>query len=78
MFVDLRYLQVHDGSLENEGQDKDTIDGVSVVKIGGFFNIDGNGVFPFDGVHNDKPKSSFALMNETFFSITICNGGYHN
>jgi hypothetical protein len=62
MFANLKYMQVHDGSLDNEGQDEYTIDGVSVLNIGGLLNIHGNGPFPFDGVHNDEPNSSFAPM----------------
>jgi hypothetical protein len=54
---------VHDGSLEDEGQDKNTIDGVNVANIHGLLNINGNGLFPFDGVHDDEPKRSFSPMN---------------
>ncbi len=47
MFVNLRYLWVHDGSSKDEGCDEDTIDGANVVDIGGLLDIDDNGLFSF-------------------------------
>jgi len=67
MFVNSRYLQVHDGSSKDEGYDKDTIDGADVVDISGLLDIDDNGLFSFDGVHNDEHKSSSTPMDQTFF-----------
>jgi hypothetical protein len=58
MFADLKYLQVHDGSLEDESYDKNTIDGADIIDIGGLLDIYDNGPFYFDGVHNDEHKNS--------------------
>ncbi len=57
---------MHDGSSKDEGYDEDTIDGENVVDIGGLLNIDDNGLFSFDGVHNDEHKSSSTSMDWTF------------
>jgi len=62
MFVDLKYLQVHDGSSEDESYEEDMIDGAYVVDIGGFLDIDDNSLFSFDGVHNDEHESSSTPM----------------
>jgi hypothetical protein len=40
-----------------------TIIGTCVLDINGLLDIDDNGLFSFDGVHNDEPKSSYASMN---------------
>ncbi len=37
--------------------------GVGVIDIGGLLDINDNGPFYFDGVHNDEPKSSSTSMN---------------
>jgi hypothetical protein len=60
---------VHDGFSKDEGYDKDTIDGVDVVDIDGLLNIDDNGPFYFDGVHNDEHESSSTLVNQTFSQL---------
>ncbi len=39
------------------------INGAGVIDIGGLLDIDDNGCFYFDGVHNDEPKSSSTSMN---------------
>lgn len=41
-----------------EGYNENTIDGVGVVDIDCLLNIDGNGFFSFDGVHNDEFENS--------------------
>ncbi len=41
---------------------ENTINGVGVIDIGGLLDIDGNGPFNFDGVHNDEPKNSSTSM----------------
>ncbi len=63
MFMDLKYLQVHDGSSKDEGYEEDIIDGAYVVDIGGFLDIDDNSLFSFDGVHNDEHESSSTPMD---------------
>jgi hypothetical protein len=58
IFVYLRYLQVHSVFSKYEGYNENTIDGVGVVDIDCLLNIDGNGFFSFDGVHNDEFENS--------------------
>ncbi len=58
MFVYLKYLQVHNVLKKDEGYNENTIDVAGVVDINGFLNVDGNGPFSFDGVHNDEFKNS--------------------
>ncbi len=77
MFVDSKYLQVHEDSSKDEGYDEDTIDGAYVVGIDGLLDKNDNGLFAFDGVHNNEHKSSSTPMDRTFSRLQ-CNGGDHN
>ncbi len=48
---------------------ENTIIGTCVIDISGLLDIDDNGLFSFDGVHNDEPKSSHASMNWALFQL---------
>jgi hypothetical protein len=62
MFVDPTYLQVDDGSSEDEGYNEDMVEGVSAIDIGGLLAMDDNGPFYYDIVENHEAKGSFTPM----------------
>ncbi len=45
MFVDLTYLQLHDGAFDNEDCNQDPINEVNIVDIGGFMTMNENSCF---------------------------------
>ncbi len=72
MFVHLRYFQVHNVFSKDESYNENTIDGMGVVDIDGLLNIDGNGLFSFDDVHNDEFKNSSTQIQKSFKFYGTC------
>jgi hypothetical protein len=72
MFVYLKYLQMHNVFSKYEVYDANTIDGVGFVDIDGLLNINGNGLFSFDGGHNDEFENSSTQIRKCFRFYGTC------